>query len=132
VWWLGSQVVAGLNLNFFPGTISAMDMVGANPVISFTIQAQNTSGTALTINSLSGNISQGSTLIGNVYNFTPVTLPPQSNTAILVTAQLSALTITNDIVQAFQNGLAPTTITVQCVANVNGVQVPINLTYTVG
>lgn len=132
LWWAGTQVVAGLNLVFYPGSVTAISMSGATPVITFTMQVQNTSGTALNFNSLSGNITSGSTLIGNIYNFTPIIIAPNSTSLIPVTAQLNAIGLANDIVTAFSSNASSQAIIVEGVANVNNIQIPVNLNFTVG
>jgi len=128
---VGSYALAGLNLVFLPGSVSSVVMSGANPLITFTIQVQNTSSTSLTINSLAGNIIANGTLIGNISSFTPTTIPP-GVTLLPVTANLQAVSLVSSILNIFQNNSGSQALALQGSANVGGIPVPLNLTYTIG
>jgi hypothetical protein len=132
IYFWGSKGLAASNLVFYPGSVSGMSFNGSTPTVQFTMQVQNTSGTDLTINSFAGNIFSSDTLIGNVYNFTPVLIPAGSMAVITVNAQLNAVSIVNDIIRAFQMKNFSENLDVNATANVQGIQVPVNLSFNVG
>lgn len=132
-WFLfGRKAVAASNLTFYPGGVQSMAFLGATPILTVLVQVQNTSNAQLTINSFSGNVTSNGTLIGNVYNFTPITILPNSMQVVLVTLQLNATGIVNDIVNIFTTRSSKQMLSVNASANVEGIQVPIDLTFQVG
>lgn len=120
------------NLVVTPGSIRSMDFVGATPIITFTIIVQNTSGSSLLINSFAGNVYSGGTLVGNVYNFSPIAVPENSQIEVPVIVQLQMIGIVNDIIAAYQYGNTKREIVVEGFANVSSFQLPVTLKFTVG
>lgn len=120
------------NLVFSPGSISNMGFSNSVPVADVTIIAQNTSTASLTINSFAGNVYSNNTLVGNIFNFTPVTIPGNAATPINISIQFQALGIVTDLVKAFSTNNFQQIITVQGYANVSGLQLPVNLNFSVG
>lgn len=131
-WWLYRKASAAGNLVFSPGNVTAMDFVDLNPTITFTIYAQNTSGTDLQLNSLAANITSNGSLIGNVGNFLPQIIPGNSNTPIQLTGSLQILGIVNDVIRAFQYKNIQQQLELVGAVNVNGIQAPLSLKFTVG
>jgi hypothetical protein len=120
------------NLLFFPGSVTSLGVNGATPEITMSLIAQNTSSVPIEVDSLAGNIYANNTLIGNISSFVPMVIPGNSQTAILVTAQLQTLGIVTDIINAFQNKTFSQNILVKGFANVQGVQVPLDIPMTMG
>lgn len=120
------------NLVFSPGSITGMDLIGGVPFIYFTVFVQNTASTGVQVDSFAGNIWANGQLIGNVSNFQPIYIPPNSQTIVPVTAQLGLFGIVNTIVDAFQNGNIKQSINVTGYANGVNIQVPINIKMIVG
>lgn len=120
------------NLVFVPGGISNLSFAGANPVMNFSVYAQNTAGTAVTVNSFAGNIFCNGTLIGNVSEFTPVTLPANSQTEVSLNAQLMGIAVVSDLIQSFSSGGVTQNINIKGNANGVGFQVPIDLSFSIG
>lgn len=132
-WFLfGRKAVAASNLTFYPGQVLNMQFLGATPILTVSVQVQNTSSAQLIVNSFSGNVTSNGTLIGNVYNFSPITILPNSQQMVPVTLQLNATGIVNDIVNIFTSGSSRQQLTVNASANVEGIQVPISLNFQVG
>lgn len=120
------------NLVYLPGNITGFSLSGFSPVITADIIVQNTSNSDFTINSLAGNVLSGSTLIGNIANFVPVHIGPNSQGRIPLTLTLQPLGVVNDIISIITGGSGSRTITVQGAVNANGVQAPLSLQYKVG
>lgn len=120
------------NLVFTPGAINNFGFADGVPVADFTVLVQNTSSAGLTINSFAGNITSNNTLVGNVYNFTPVDVPANSQTSVNISIQFKPLGIVNDIIRAFQNSNFGQVVTVDGYANVSGIQLPLHLNFSVG
>jgi hypothetical protein len=120
------------NMVFSPGNITSMSFQNGLPVASFTVLAQNTSSSSLTLSSFAGNVFANDILIGNVYNFSPVFIAGNSQTPINVDVQLKALGIVNDLIRAFQYNNFAQDLTVSGFANVSGLQLPVNLDFKVG
>lgn len=122
-------------LNFYPGQVQSIDFVDLSPVISFSLLVQNTASVSVTINSLAGNLfggQDGETLLGNVFVGTPIVIPANSQIAQVVSAQLSAIGIVNDLIRAFQYKNFQEVISFEGSANVGGVQIPLTLQFTIG
>lgn len=102
------------------------------PIITFNLYAQNTSSADLILNSFAANLFANNTLIGNVSNFSQVVIPGNSSTLIPLTARLQIIGLANDIIRAFQTNSFTQDLQLTGNANVNGVQIPIDLTLKVG
>lgn len=130
--YLFTTARAASNLTYFPGNVTGFSFQGMTPVGTADLIVQNTSNVEFTINSLSASVSSGDTLIGNVSDFTPVIIPANNEVAIPLTIRFFALSIIDDLVNAFTTHSYSRTITVKGTVNANGQQVPIDLTYSIG
>lgn len=130
--WFIRKSMAINSLTFQPGPINNVSIVGAAPVLSLSLTAFNTSGADLTVNSLAGAVSSNGALIGNVYNFSPVTIPQNSYASVPVNIALSLSQIVSDLVNAYQTRSLTQNIQLQGWANIEGVQVPLDLQFHVG
>lgn len=130
--WLYSKARALGDLVFFPGAIQGAAFSGSSPQVSATILVQNTSGSALQINSFVGNVTSNGTLIGNVSNFSPFVVPGNSQVSMPVTLLLQPIGIVNDLIQSFSNSNFAQNLTISGNANVNNFQLPVNVTFSVG
>jgi hypothetical protein len=119
-------------LNFYPGTVQSIEFVGSSPYLSFTLLVQNTSSVEVTINSLAGNIYSGNTLLGNIFQSSPIVVPANSQASPVITAQLSLVSIVNDLIRAFDFKDFQEKISFEGNANVGGVQIPLDLQFTIG
>lgn len=93
---------------------------------------QNTSNQSFTIRSLAGNLYANNYYIGNVSSFTLRTIAPNSQQVIFITARLQLIGIVNDILNAFENRNFAQTIEIKAMANVDNLQIPININYKIG
>lgn len=102
------------------------------PQMKFAVIVQNTSSIPLTINSFAGNIIANDTIIGNVYNFSPVAIPANGQSIILVTAQLQVIGLVSDLFNVWQYRNTQQDVKIQGFANAGFIQIPINLKFSIG
>lgn len=131
LFWLGRKALAAGNLVFSPSNSFSVRFDGA-PIIDFQVVAQNTSSADLLLNSFAGNLSANGTFIGNVSNFTPQEIAGNRSTPINLEAQLNLIGVTNDVIRSIQNKSLTQNLKLNGSANVQGIQVPIDLEFTVG
>jgi hypothetical protein len=130
--WLYSKTRALGDLIFSPGAVTGAAFSGSSPLLNVTILVQNTSGSSLQLNSFAGNVLSNGNLIGNVSNFSPITIPGNSQLLMPVTLLLQPIGIVNDIIQAVQNSHFIQNISIKGQANVNNFQLPVNVNFSVG
>jgi len=119
-------------LNFFPAGVRDLSFDGVTPVITIGLAAQNTSNQNFTMNSIAGNVFANNYFVGNVSSFEPLTIPANKQTIIPIKIRLSLIGIVNDIIRAFQTNNISQVLELESFANVDNLQVPINLKYKVG
>ena len=90
-YWFYSKGRALSNLVFTPGPVSGIQMVNGGPVLSLNISVQNTSSASLQINSLAANVISNGSLVGNVYNFLPTTVPANAQIFMPVLIRLETI-----------------------------------------
>lgn len=137
---LGALIAFGLirkknalgTLNFYPATATDLRFEGMTPILSLGLAVQNTSNQQFTLNSFSGNVYSNNYLVGNVSNFNPVTVAANKQTMVILKIRLSLLGITNDIIRAFQTHNIQQQLQLQAYVNVDGIQAPLNINYTIG
>ncbi len=127
-----NQANAAGHLVFFPGNLGGLSFEGINPVIQGSILIQNTSNTSFTFNSLAASVTSGDTLVGNVSNFTPITIGPNSEGQLPISVRLLLLGAANDVIDAIQNKYISKKLILDGSVNANGVQVPLKLEYSIG
>lgn len=120
------------NLIFMPGTIQGMEFNDLYPIATFSVIVQNTSGLGVNVDSFAGNLIANDILIGNVYNFIPVQLPPNSQTIIYMSMRLNSLGIVNDVIRAFQFRNFQQNVRIKGFVNSGILQIPLNLKFTFG
>lgn len=135
-------VVAGLyfynlyraagNLVFMPGNITGLSLNGITPVIQAELIVQNTNNVSFTVMSVAASVSSNGTLIGNVSNFSPVTLPGNSQATIPLTLTLQPIALVNNIIGIITGGSGSTELSINGSLNADGIQAPISLTYKLG
>lgn len=96
------------------------------------INVQNTSNQNLVVNSIAANVytqlNGASSLIGNISNFIPTAIEPNSQKILLVKLTLSPISAINTLFDLIVRGNKPE-ISVQGYANVDRYQLPIDLKY---
>jgi hypothetical protein len=120
------------NLVFFPGSITGMRWEGMTPVMTFQVVVQNSSSLPVSIQSMAGNLFSSGLLIGNVFSVMPTDLPGNSRSFVNVEVRFMLLGIVNDIISSFQNRNFVQKVEFEGYANVEGVQIPVNLKLSVG
>lgn len=128
--WMQKRSAA--NLVFFPGSITNIGFQGITPVLTATLQVQNTSNVDFVISSMAANVYVNNTLIGNVSSFTPTPIPRNSQQLLVMNVQLQLIGLVDDIINAFTGGSMQQNIVVDGFVNGNNVQVPLNITYKIG
>lgn len=126
------QKEAAGHLLFFPGNITAMYFDNATPVAELTIQVQNTSNSNINLYSLAGQVYANGTLIGNISNFSGVTITANSSVLLPITVQFSILGAVNDLIRSFQTGQFRQDISIEGYVNAANFQVPLKLTFKIG
>lgn len=115
------------NLLFTPGQILEVGTVGNLPALSFSVLVQNTSSESVVINSFAGSVALDGTLIGNVFNFQPLYVPPNSQVPITVNVQLLPNAVVSSLFDAIMNKTFNRQLQIDGFANVLGFQLPIDL-----
>lgn len=124
---------AGLgNLVFFPDKVQRLTFDGLTPVIVVGIGVQNTSNQSFTLKSLAGNAYSNDFLVGNIGSFIPQDIPANSQRILQVTIRMALIGVVNDIVDAFRFGNFKQALELRMYANIDNLQVPINIKYQVG
>lgn len=116
---------------FVPGNVHSFDIQGS-PVMTFDIEAQNTSNQKMIMHSLAANLTCNGSFIGNASDFTAEEILPNSSTTIRVTAKLNWLGIVSQLMEAFVYGNYKYEVQVKGWANVDKYQIPLDIKFTVG
>jgi len=93
---------------------------------------QNTSNNGFTVKSFAGNVYFKNTLVGNVSSFNSVVINGNSQGVMLVKVKLFALSLVNEIIQIIQNGNFTGTLNLDAIANVDGLQTPVEMNFKIG
>ena len=129
-WFLWRKGSAAGNLVFSPGGISNASISNSTPSATFGLIVQNTSDSDLLLNSLAANVFSNGTLIGNVSNFTGVSIPANGQTVIPLTVTMQPIGLVSELLNGLENNTLNQALTMTGNANVNAVQIPVNLSYT--
>lgn len=89
--------------------------------------AQNVSNATLELNSLAADVTVNGNDLGNISNFTPVTIGPNSSTAVNVTLAPSVLSIPGTVQALLQNPTGSFDFKVNGNMNINGLVLPLNV-----
>lgn len=120
------------NLYFFPKSFKGIRFDGITPVMTLGLAVQNTSNQSFTVNSLAGELWANKYLIGNVSQFDSYTVKANSQTVIDVKVRLSLIGIVTDIINAISNNTFSQTLELDSIANIDNLQVPIQLKFKFG
>lgn len=126
------QKDAAGHLIFFPGNITGMGFSNSTPYAQLTIQVQNTSNVDIDLYSLAGEVYANGLLIGNVSNFSAVTITRNSQVLIPITVQFFLIGAVQNIINAFQTGSFKQDIQIEGYVNAANFQVPLTLKFNVG
>lgn len=131
-YWFFSKARALKGLVFTPGPISGVTLTGGAPVLSLNISVQNTNSASLRIDSLAANVMSNGILIGNVYNFFPAEVPANAAVLMPVQIRLGTIGLVSDLITSIQYGSASQSFVIDGSANVNGIQLPLNVSFKIG
>lgn len=120
------------NLYFYPHSLKGIKFEGITPVMTLGLAVQNTSNQSFTLRSIAGELYANSYPIGNISNFVPQTILPNSQTIIFINARLSLLSIVTNIINAIRNNTFSQTLELDSTANIDNLQVPIDLKFKFG
>jgi LEA14-like dessication related protein len=121
--WLYSKAHTGQSLQFVP--LGASWDGGA---LQVDIGVQNPTNDSLQLTSLAGQIYVNGMSIGNISEFTPRLIAANQQTPITLTYKPSILGVGLAVLNQVNNG-GGVQIAVHGSANVNGIQLPINLNF---
>ena len=127
-----NQAHSADSLVFFPDNITGLGFEGANPVVTATLLVQNPTNTAFTFQSLAATATSDGLVVGNVSNFTPVAIAPNSEGVMPLTIRLLLITAANDVIDAIQNRNIKKKLKIEGTVNTNGYAVPLSLEYEIG
>ena len=117
------------NLVFHPHSLKDIKFEGITPVMTLGLAVQNTSNQSFTLNSIAGELYANNYLIGNIASFSAQTISPNSEKVIFIKARLSLLGIVTDMINAIKNGTWTQTLELESTANIDNLQVPVDLKY---
>lgn len=123
---------AASNLVYTPGDITGFTIDGISPIIYADLIIQNTSNIEFTINSLAGNVTCDSTQVGNISNFTPVRILPNSQGALPLTLKMLPIGLVNNIISVITGGAGSKVLKLDGSVNANGVQSAFSMTFKAG
>lgn len=92
---------------------------------------QNTSNQDYTLNSMAGNLYANGTLVGNLSVFNPVSIKRNSQTILDVQIKMLLIGMLDNIIDAITNGAYKVTLELDSYANVDNLQIPVDITYKV-
>jgi len=119
-------------LNFYAGSVTNIEFENSAPVLTLGLVVQNTSNQYFTLNSIAGNIYSNNYRIGTVGSFIAQNIPANSETTLYLKVRMDLLGVVNDIINAFTTGNIQQKIELDATANIDTLQVPVKLSYTVG
>lgn len=124
--------IAGGTLLFSPDKVRAFRFDGITPVFQIGLLVQNTSNQNFTLNSIAADVTADTYSVGNVSAFGAQVIPANSQRILLLDVRLFSISIVNELIKAFQYKDFLWEVKVNGTANVDGLQVPLRLTYKIG
>ena len=123
--WLSAKARTGKKLQFLP---TGVDISGGGLAVA--VGVQNPTNTSLTLNSFAGQVYINGVASGNVSDFTARIIQPNAQTEVVLNLVPSLFggiqDILNLVTGSGPDGLA---LALKGTANVNGIPVPVNLTF---
>lgn len=119
-------------LNFYPDGVRGFRFDGATPVFIIGIGAQNTSNQSFTVNSIACNAYSDGYLVGNFSFFTPQTIAKNSQKIFTGDLRLALIGVVNQLINAYQSNNFQKVLELKGYANVDNLQIPLNLKFKVG
>jgi len=120
--WAYKKFVTGSNLIFVPLGIST-----GGSGLQVKIGVQNPTNESLMFSSLAGNVIVNNVAVANVSNFQGITIPANSQTAVTIDVAVNWLGLGLSAASVVQAGFTGAKLV--GTANVNGVALPVNITF---
>lgn len=130
LWFFGSGATVVSNLKFIE---DGMTFNVSNPlriVINLAVIVQNPTSGSVTLESLAGYFFINGSQSGNVSDFVPSVILPNSQTLINLVLSVNDLSLVGVIMDYINSGSSSVVVTVQATANISGVAIPVNLSFT--
>jgi LEA14-like dessication related protein len=108
-------------------TIDATNPLQINILLS--ILVQNPTSGSITLNSLAGSFSINGSNAGNVSDFNPTVIPPNSQTPITLNLTVSDYSIAAIILAYINSGSTSIVVGLTATANINNAPFPVNLSF---
>lgn len=126
-WYFWTRSATLNSLQFIPTGIGVQ---GA--AVNLTIGVQNPTANPLTLSSLIGSLSISGSPVGNVSDFTPVVIQPNSQTNINVLITPNVFGIAAGAINMIDGneGESGLNATLSGTANVNGIPLPVNIAFS--
>jgi len=121
--WVYSKAHTGANLQFLP--LGASWDGGS---LHIQIGVQNPTNDSLQFQSLAGTVYINGTAAGTITDFTPAIIAPNAQTPVTLVYSPSLFGVAAAVINLLNNGDG-VTIGLKGSANVNGVSIPVNLTF---
>lgn len=124
-WYLLTRFSTITNLNF---VARGLGLIGN--AVSVVIGVQNPTSQGLNLQSISGNLILNGNSVGNVSDFTPVTIAPNAETQINLVIVPNIFGIAANALYQIQQGITGgIQASLQATANINNNAVPVNVTF---
>lgn len=119
-------------LNFLPGTVRDIAFDGSTPVLTASLIVQNTSSQQFILKAIAGDLYSNGYWVGNISYWQPQTIAATRQTEIRLQIRLGLIGIVQDIINAFQYNNTTQVLKFVANANVDNIQVPIDIKYKIG
>ena len=130
LWFFGSGATVVSNLKFIE---NGMTFDVSNPlriVINLAVIVQNPTSGSVTLQSLAGYFFINGSQSGNVSDFTPSVIQANSQTLLNLVLSVNDIALVGVIMNYINSGSSSVVVNVQATANVSGVAIPVNLSFT--
>lgn len=119
-------------LNFYADKVLNLQFDGATPVFTVQLLCENTSSQSFTINSISARVFSNNYEVGSISNFGRQVIAANSQVFVTVNIRLQLISLTNELIRAFQFGNFGQTLHIQGAVNVDDFNIPINMDFQLG
>jgi hypothetical protein len=120
-------------LVFFPDQVKGTLDPASNPILNVRLSVQNPTSQGFTIRAITANLYANTSLVGNVSSFQQVTIKPLSTSYIDLVIKVSMLGVATDLYNAITGGFSfSQKVLLAGSANVDGLNIPLNIFYKIG
>ncbi len=128
----GSIVYNASRLNFYVAKLVPR-LQGITPVIDIYIGVQNPTGGTFTVQSAAGKVYVNENYLGDLSSFALTTIKPNAQTFFIASVRMGLIGLAQEVYNAISEGLSTVTFNMKFngTVNVNGVPVPVALSYRI-